>query len=97
MAAPWLPAALGGLALLNLLTLAAFGIDKRAASKSRRRVPERALLWMAAFGGSPAAIAGQRLFRHKTRKQPFARRLGLVALAQGLLLAALLLHVGRPG
>jgi uncharacterized membrane protein YsdA (DUF1294 family) len=94
VAAPWLPAALGGLALLNLLTLAAFAHDKRAAARRRRRVPEATLLWMAALGGTAGALAGQRWLRHKTRKQPFARRLGAIALAQGLLLFALVL--ARP-
>lgn len=79
------------LAAVNLATFAAFGFDKRAAERGDRRVPERRLLSLAAAGGGPAAAAAQRLFRHKTRKEPFASRLRLIltiqAIAVGLALA----------
>ncbi|EIR7179268.1 DUF1294 domain-containing protein, partial [Salmonella enterica] len=47
------------------------GIDKTAARKTWRRVPESTLLVFGAVGGWPGAIVGQQLFRHKTQKQPF--------------------------
>jgi uncharacterized membrane protein YsdA (DUF1294 family) len=56
---------------VNLLTLLIYGVDKLAACKSWRRVPEATLLLFGVVGGWPGAIAGQRLFRHKTQKQPF--------------------------
>ncbi|MBU3260188.1 DUF1294 domain-containing protein [Roseovarius sp. PS-C2] len=82
---------LGWLALVNLLTFLALAKDKHAAKKRRRRVPERRLLWLAALGGTPGVFAAIHLFSHKTRKQPFRRRLFLILGGQivglGLLLA----------
>ncbi|EFR9555332.1 DUF1294 domain-containing protein, partial [Salmonella enterica] len=52
-------------------TLAIYGIDKTAARKTWRRVPESTLLVFGVVGGWPGAIVGQQLFRHKTQKQPF--------------------------
>ncbi len=57
--------------LANVLTLAIYGIDKTAARKTWRRVPESTLLVFGVVGGWPGAIVGQQLFRHKTQKQPF--------------------------
>ncbi|EMD4801701.1 DUF1294 domain-containing protein, partial [Salmonella enterica] len=54
-----------------VLTLAIYGIDKTAARKTWRRVPESTLLVFGVVGGWPGAIVGQQLFRHKTQKQPF--------------------------
>ncbi|EME8536302.1 DUF1294 domain-containing protein [Salmonella enterica] len=57
--------------LTNVLTLVIYGIDKTAARKTWRRVPESTLLVFGVVGGWPGAIVGQQLFRHKTQKQPF--------------------------
>lgn len=57
--------------LVSLLTLVIYGVDKTAARKAWRRVPETTLLVFGVVGGWPGAIAGQQLFRHKTQKQPF--------------------------
>ncbi|ENI9337383.1 DUF1294 domain-containing protein [Salmonella enterica subsp. enterica serovar Newport] len=57
--------------LANVLTLAIYGIDKTAARKTWRRVPESTLLVFGVVGGWPGEIVGQQLFRHKTQKQPF--------------------------
>ncbi|EDL0271116.1 DUF1294 domain-containing protein, partial [Salmonella enterica subsp. enterica serovar Kentucky] len=51
--------------------LAIYGVDKTAARKTWRRVPESTLLVFGVVGGWPGAIVGQQLFRHKTQKQPF--------------------------
>jgi uncharacterized membrane protein YsdA (DUF1294 family) len=51
-------------------------------------VPERVLHLLALAGGTPAAFAAQRLFRHKTIKAPFRLQFTLIAAAQALLLAA---------
>ena len=66
-------------ALVNLAAFAAFGWDKRQARRDNQRVSESALLNLAFFGGSIGAKFAQAKFRHKTRKQPFARRLNLIA------------------
>lgn len=59
------------LLLINVLTLAMYGVDKIAARRAMRRVPEATLLVFGLIGGWPGAIIGQQLFRHKTQKQPF--------------------------
>ena len=78
------------LAAVNGLAFAVFGHDKRAAMAGGRRVPELRLLGLAMAGGSLGAICGQQLFRHKTRKQPFAALLYLILAAQAALAVVLL-------
>ena len=56
---------------VNLLTLLVYGLDKRRAVVHRERIPEGALLGLAAIGGSIGALAGMLLFRHKIRKRKF--------------------------
>lgn len=76
---------------VNLWTMLRFRQDKRRAAAGMRRVPEAQLLRLALLGGTPGAFAARRLFRHKTRKQPFSTRLLLIAAAQ--LAAAIALAV----
>ena len=56
---------------MNGMALLLYGYDKRQAVVVRTRVPELVLHAAALFGGSPGALLGQRLFRHKTRKRRF--------------------------
>lgn len=81
-------AALAYLAAINLAAFVVMAWDKACARQGVRRIPERTLLTLAAAGGSPGAIAAQRALRHKTRKQPFARQLGLILAVQAALAAA---------
>ncbi|WP_420585981.1 DUF1294 domain-containing protein [Ruegeria sp.] len=60
---------------INTLTLLAFGWDKLRAQRRKKRIPERKLLWLAAVGGSPGAVLGRWMFRHKTLKRGFSGRL----------------------
>lgn len=46
------------------------------------RISEAKPLSLAFIGGSPGAYAGRRLFRHKTRKQPFSKKLHMIAALQ---------------
>ncbi|WP_043526549.1 DUF1294 domain-containing protein [Litchfieldella xinjiangensis] len=62
---------LAAYALLSVITFAMYGIDKAAAGKGSRRTPEATLLFAGLIGGWPGALVAQRLFRHKTKKQPF--------------------------
>jgi len=57
--------------IMNLLTFAFYGWDKRAAKKQQRRIPESRLHWLAFLGGWPGALFGQKYFRHKTIKTRF--------------------------
>jgi uncharacterized membrane protein YsdA (DUF1294 family) len=56
---------------LSLLTWLLYGWDKWMAKTGRPRVSERALHTWTILGGFVGAIAGQWLFRHKTRKLSF--------------------------
>ncbi|MBW7983459.1 DUF1294 domain-containing protein [Enterobacillus tribolii] len=72
IASPFTPApVIIGFLILNLLTLLAYGADKYAAIRERQRIPEKTLLLFGLFGGWPGALIARRLWRHKTRKQPF--------------------------
>jgi len=70
------------LALVNFVTFLCFRHDKRRAVAGGRRVREADLLLLALIGGSPAALLARRLFRHKTRKQPFSTLLLLIVAIQ---------------
>ena len=58
-------------AAMSLVTLAAYGVDKRAALRGDWRVRESTLHLMELLGGFPGGFAGQHLFRHKRRKGPY--------------------------
>ncbi len=70
------------LAAINLAAFAAFGIDKARALRGEWRIRESTLLGLALLGGTPGAYAGRRVFRHKTRKQPFSGLLFAIAVLQ---------------
>ena len=86
--------ALAYLAAVNLAAFAAFGWDKRCAMAGARRIPEKTLLSLAAAGGGLGAVLAQQLFRHKTRKQPFANLLVAIFAAQAILALVLLSRQG---
>ena len=91
-----MPLILLALSIANLIAFGLFAIDQTRARSGRRRIPERTLLTAALFGGLGAWL-GQRLLRHKTRKQPFATWLGLIlTLHVLLLLSALILWLACP-
>ena len=71
-----------GLVVVNLLTIVQFRADKQRAIAGEKRIPESDLLFLAAIGGSPAALLARRWFRHKTRKEPFSTRLMVIAMVQ---------------
>ena len=73
----------------NLIALALMGLDKRRAARGQWRIRERTLFLSALLGGSPGAILGMRLFRHKTRHRSFT--LGMPAILVLQLLLVLLL------
>jgi len=61
----------GVYAVMSVVAFALYGRDKSAAVHGRWRTPEAVLHAVSLAGGWPGALAGQRVFRHKTRKQPF--------------------------
>ncbi len=64
-------ALLGACAVLSVTSFVMYGWDKAAARRGSRRVPEATLHLVSLAGGWPGGLVGQRVFRHKTRKQPF--------------------------
>lgn len=76
---------------LLVLTLATFivcGIDKFAAKKQMRRVPEKTLFLLSAIGGSVGMFAGMLTFRHKTQHWYF--KFGIPAIIIGQVVLVLL-------
>lgn len=57
--------------LFSVVAWAMYRADKLAALRGERRIPEVDLHAIALLGGWPGALVAQRVFRHKTTKQPF--------------------------
>jgi uncharacterized membrane protein YsdA (DUF1294 family) len=76
----------------NLIAFGLFWFDKAQARNGGWRISERTLLFAVAFGGLGAWM-GQHILRHKTRKQPFATWLGLIASLYVLILLTAAAHV----
>ena len=60
-----------GLLGISVIQFLFYGYDKRQAVKNKTRVPELILHVLALLGGTPGALLGQLLFRHKTKKLRF--------------------------
>ena len=78
------------LTAINFIAFAAFGLDKAKAQRGQYRIAESTLLLFAFLGGTLGAYAGRRVFRHKTRKQPFNSHLFQIAVLQMLALGGLI-------
>lgn len=59
------------IASINLVTIIAYGIDKRAAKNGSWRVPEIELHVLEFLGGWLGAFIAQKIFHHKTKKKSF--------------------------
>lgn len=70
------------LAAINIIGFAAYYFDKKAARWGGWRVPEFTLLMVALLGASPACWLASKIFRHKTKKQPFKSFFYLIIIAQ---------------
>lgn len=70
------------LVLISMVAFVMMGIDKHRARRHRWRIPERTLFLTAVLGGSPGAILGMLLFRHKTRHKLFSIGLPAVLIVQ---------------
>jgi uncharacterized membrane protein YsdA (DUF1294 family) len=67
------------LAVLNVVSFALFGTDKRRARRGARRIPESTLLLSGLVSGTVGAWAGVYAFGHKTRKPSFLAKLALIS------------------
>ena len=70
------------LAAINLITFFVYGIDKWRAKRGAWRIPEKTLFLLPILGGSVGAIAGMKVFHHKTRHWYFKYSLPLILLLQ---------------
>lgn len=61
----------GYVAVINIITFAAFGVDKLKAMAEGWRISEKALLSLSVFGGASGGWIAMQIFRHKTKKPVF--------------------------
>ena len=57
--------------IINVIAFLTYGYDKRRAQKNKWRIQEKTLILLALLGGSPGALLGMQIFRHKTRNPLF--------------------------
>ena len=57
--------------IINVVTFFIYGLDKSRAKAGQWRIPEAQLIFLAVIGGSVGALAGMKVFHHKTRKPKF--------------------------
>ena len=70
------------LAAINLVTFLVYGIDKLRAKRGAWRIPEKTLFLLPVLGGSVGAIAGMKVFHHKTKHWYFKYGLPLILILQ---------------
>ena len=66
----------------TLIAFVLMGVDKWKARHASWRIPEKALFLSAILGGSPGALAGMYLFRHKTKHRSFTIGMPLILIVQ---------------
>lgn len=86
------------LVIVNAAAFLVFGLDKWKAKRkvkreSVRRVPEKTLFLLAILGGSVGALAGMRLFHHKTLHPSF--RVGIPVILGLQIVAAVSIFLWR--
>src|SRR5690554_1449330 len=59
------------LVIVNYIAFSLYHLDKERAMKGKRRISEKNLLTIAAFGGTVGAWIGMNKYRHKTKKLSF--------------------------
>ncbi len=83
------------LEIINIVSFALFGIDKRRARRGLWRIPEGTLILSAVAGGSIGALAGMLLFRHKTRKPRFTVGVPVILAMQIIFFLLIIWAVGH--
>lgn len=71
---------------VNLITWAAFYIDKRSAASNRSRIRITTLLGLSFAGGAAGGLIAMYTFRHKTKKNYFAVGLPLMLVMQAVVI-----------
>jgi uncharacterized membrane protein YsdA (DUF1294 family) len=93
---PWWLVLIVAVVAVNVITLALYRYDKAIAGGESTRVPEKVLLALAFFGGSPAAYVALYHFkeRHKVQKMSFILPFWLIVTGQILALCTLPIWLG---
>lgn len=84
------------LAAVNIITFIMFGADKARAAKGRWRISESALILAALLGGSIGALAGMRIFHHKTKHRKFTIGIPVILALQIILMVIYYPYIPAP-
>jgi len=79
------------LAVVNVVTFFLYGMDKWKAKRSKWRIEEATLLWLAAAGGSVGALLGMKAWHHKTQHRKFTWGVPVILIVQ-LALAGVIVY-----
>ena len=90
---PWLIASAAVYSLMSLITLCAYGWDKREAIRGGPRIRERTLHLLELLGGWPGALIARTLFAHKRRKIWFSVVTASIIALHLAIWTAVLLHI----
>ena len=75
------------LIVINIITFAVFGIDKKKAIDGKFRIKELTLFVLSLLGGSLGGFIAMHTFHHKTRKLYFKFGIPLILVAWSALIA----------
>ena len=75
------------LIVINIITFAVFGIDKKKAIDGKFRIKELTLFVLSLLGGSLGGFIAMHTFQHKTRKWYFKFGIPLILVAWSSLIA----------
>ena len=75
------------LIVINIITFAVFGIDKKKAIDGKFRISESALFLLSLLGGSLGGFIAMYTFHHKTRKWYFKLGIPLILVAWSAMIA----------
>ena len=78
------------LAIINIITFAVFGIDKKKAIDGKFRIKELTLFVLSLLGGSLGGLIAMHTFHHKTRKWYFKFGIPLILIAWVAMIAWLI-------
>ena len=84
------------LAAINVITFIMFGADKARAAKGRWRISESALILAALLGGSTGALAGMRIFHHKTKHRKLTIGIPVILALQIILMVINYPYIPAP-
>ena len=80
--------------IINIVTFFIYGLDKSRAKAGQWRIPEAQLIFLAVIGGAVGALAGMKVFHHKTRKPKFKTGVPAILIIQ---LIIYFLFLGNEG